>query len=132
MILGTAAFLLESSRYNIYFRVMKTFERHNGTRNLKRNLLNLNLQKRIRPPNLASAMSRTSWRAKPAHDDRLVRSAKPETLPADAHETGQRKPKMEQADAHDAGPVGAQSPSRNQLMLMMLRLLVRKAQSATS
>ena len=74
-------------------------------------------------------MSSTSWRAKPAHDDRLVRSAKPETLPADAHETAQRKPKMEQADAHDAGPVGAQSLKRNQLM--MLGLLGRKAQHGT-
>ena len=30
---------------------------------------------------------------------------------------------MEPADAHDAGPVEAQSPKRNQLILMMLGLL---------
>ena len=34
---------------------------------------------------------------------------------------------MEQADAHDAGPIGANNPKQNQLMLMMLGLLGRKA-----
>ena len=39
---------------------------------------------------------------------------------------------MQPADAHDAGPVGAQNPKVNQLMLMMLGLLGRKAQNGTS
>ena len=58
-----------------------------------------------------------------------------QTEPADVHDAwpvGAQKPKSEPADAHDAGPVGAQSPQCNQLMLVMLGLLPRKAQNGTS